>query len=56
MENLPNKLLSVCKTLENVEVRGKTNMTNLLACIKFLEELAQDISSEENVYKDESES
>ena len=55
MENLVEKLVSVSRTLEKVEVHGKENMTNLLACIKYLEELAHEINSESDVSEDQPE-
>ena len=39
-EKLKNHLLAIAKTLEEIDLRGKDNMTRLLASIQHLEKLA----------------
>lgn len=38
--DLRNHLLAIAKTLEEIDLRGKDNMTKLLASIQHLEKLA----------------
>lgn len=42
---LIQKLDAVCKTLENIEVKGKANLMNLSGCIMVVEELMKIIQS-----------
>ena len=39
-EKLKNHLLAIAKTLEEIDLRGKDNMTKLLASIHHLESIA----------------
>lgn len=39
-----NKLASVVNALNNIEVKGKSNLMNLGGCIAVIEEVCQDIA------------
>lgn len=45
------RLDAVLQTLNNIDVRGKMNMTNMVGCIQILERIAVDFKTEEDTKK-----
>lgn len=46
-----DRLSAVLQALNSIDVRGKTNMTNLVGCIQILERISADIEAEETPKK-----
>ena len=47
-----NKLVSAIGALNNIEVKGKTNLMNLGGCISIIEEVCQEIADTLNNHND----